>query len=134
VDYIINEPEREGICIVRVSGELRRPDDSRVLQNLASETMLQKSVQRFLFDMREATIVGDTMGAYQAGVEPVMQGLRVADFKVALVYSEIQSEHQFMETVLVNRGFSVRVFTDMDEALAWLKIQGGEDPALNLRQ
>jgi len=43
------------------------------------------------------------------------------EHKLAIVYSEAESDYQFLETVSRNRGLQVRVFTDFEEAENWLK-------------
>jgi hypothetical protein len=40
--------------------------------------------------------------------------------KRAFVFSEDAKDYQFFETVSVNRGQLVKIFEDIDEALAWL--------------
>ena len=39
---------------------------------------------------------------------------------VALLFSNIGNDERFLETVCVNQGARVKVFTDPDQALAWL--------------
>ena len=39
---------------------------------------------------------------------------------MAVVYSEDEKAYKFWETVIRNRGFAARVFTDKDEAIGWL--------------
>ena len=40
---------------------------------------------------------------------------RIVDLK------EFQSSYEFFETVARNRGFDLRILSDVDEALEWLK-------------
>lgn len=41
--------------------------------------------------------------------------------RIAIVCQEFDQLYQFIETVGVNQGFSVKVFTEMEAALHWLK-------------
>jgi len=45
------------------------------------------------------------------------------DFKIALVYSGDMEDHKFMETVVVNRGYNLSVFPEIDEAILWLTME-----------
>jgi len=48
----------------------------------------------------------------QVGVEP--------HIKRALVVSELSPDFHFLETVFINQGHIVKVFTDINAALQWL--------------
>ncbi|MCP4901878.1 MAG: hypothetical protein GY906_33355 [bacterium] len=120
VDYCVEEREGGELCVVQVTGELRRPEDSHFLRRLARNIISEKGLKRFLFDLREAAIVGGTLEAYQAGVQPPRDDLDVFRGKAALVYSEITADDQFLENVLVNRGSNLRAFAEFDAAVRWL--------------
>ena len=45
--------------------------------------------------------------------------------RAALVYSSITENHKFMETVFLNAGRSVALFTDLNAARAWLTAKPG---------
>ena len=49
-----------------------------------------------------------------------------ADVKVAVVFSLLDENTQFLENVYQNKHFPVRVFADQTEALSWLQ-QSGPD-------
>ncbi len=121
MEYAVNEMEGSGIRVIHVSGEHRRPEDSRKLQELALRIRNEEGAKRFLFDMRDAVIMGGTMGAFETGTAPAKMGLEAGAFRIALVYAGDLSVHKFMENVVVNRGYVLRVFGQMDEAQEWLK-------------
>jgi hypothetical protein len=121
--YIIDRDTNRGFCEVSVSGDLRRPDDSIALQKIALDVRSQKRCNRFLFDMSQAVIKGGLIKAYEVGVAPDEKGLD-RNFTIALVYSGDMEEHIFMENVLVNRGYSVRVFDNVNAAIEWLTPTG----------
>lgn len=121
MEYTTTFDGAKAICTVRVKGRLQRPDDSLVLQRLAREIGEEHNCQRFLFDMTQAEIVGGTMDIFTAGTVPADSDRRQARQRVALVYAGDLSDHKFMETVAVNRGYQLRVFDNLDEALEWLR-------------
>ena len=119
MQYTIENDETLGICIVRVSGENRRPDDSKVLQKVANDIRSKSGCTRFLYDMQQANIIGSTMDTFFTGIEPFKKQFE-RDFRIALVYSGSMDDHKFMEDVVVNRGYTLRVFSDIEEATSWI--------------
>jgi len=119
MEYSIEHNEPEGICIVRVSGDHKRPDDSRVLQEVAREIRSETGCNRFLYDMRKAIVSGSTMDTFETGVTPLKEKFE-RDFRIALVYSGNLDDHRFMENIVVNRGYVLRVFSEIEEATLWL--------------
>lgn len=128
MDYTVAYDRGHGICTVRVTGRVQRPRDSMKLQQLARDISESEGHLRFLFDMRQAQVIGGTVEAYQTGTVPVDVDRRQAHHQVALVYSGDLADHKFMETVAVNRGYSLRVFDDYDQAVAWLSSRPQPDP------
>lgn len=118
--YNIKYNEETAICTIEVSGKVRRPDDSMRLMSVVFKIKDEKGASRFLFDMRKATIISSTITTFETGIAPQARGIIQEDISVALVYSGDITEHKFMETVLINRGYNIRVTDSMEEALKWL--------------
>jgi len=121
MEYTTEFDEANEIYMVRVTGRHKRPEDSLVLQQLAQKVGDEQECQRFLFDMTQAEIIGGTMDTFETGTVPVDPNHKQARQRIALVYAGNLSEHKFMENVAVNRGYQLRVFDRMDEALEWLR-------------
>ena len=119
--YATKYHEASGFCTVTVSGLVQRPGDSIVLQKLTRDIGEQEGCSRFLIDMREATVSGSTLETYETGVAPTSLGMDPVRFRVALLYGPTAPDAGFLEDVLVNRHFNVRVFTDdVGAAEQWL--------------
>ena len=116
--YEVNYIEGQGYILVSVKGAFALP----VLKDLAEDVakVCQKhKCSRILNDMREARLekgAFDTVqmpqSAQKAGIERTV--------KRALLVPESSTEFHFLETVFINRGHVVRIFTDPDEAKEWL--------------
>ncbi len=119
--YTTEFDEAKGICMIRVTGRNKRPDDSLVLQQFACDFADERGCQRFLFDMTQAEIIGGTMDTFETGTVPVDPDHKHARQKIALVYSEYTADEGFLEDVAVNRGFRLRVFDEIDTAVEWLE-------------
>ena len=111
------EKKLDCICI-NVQGVL----DLNVLRAMAAEVaglVAQNSCRFVLNDMRQAML---SNGIYEVCKMPQAaraQGLEQAT-KRALVVPENAPEFNFLETVFVNKGHVVRLFTDLDAAKKWL--------------
>jgi len=81
----------------------------------------QHKCDRFLSDFREAEVgFVTTLDTYEFPETLDSQGLK-RTMKRAIVTNEITDSYRFYETVLTNRGYNTKVFTDYDKALEWLK-------------
>ena len=118
--YNIKYIEETGICIIEVSGILRRPDDSMKLQEITIDIKSRHNYSRFLFDMRKANIISDTVKTYETGINPMLQGINWDADRVVLLYTGDMEEHKFLETVLINRGYNIKVTDNIEEAMDWL--------------
>ncbi len=45
-------------------------------------------------------------------------------FKAAILYSQDEMKHAFVETVMRNRRYNIRIFQDESEAISWLTDKG----------
>ena len=110
-----------GICTVFVTGILKRPDDSIKLQRFAREFGSKNNCNLFLFDLRKAEINGSLLDTYTAATVPEDVDKSQVKQKIALVYNDkITEEEKFLENVAVNRGYNLRVFNQLEEAMKWL--------------
>ena len=69
--------------------------------------------------MRHAKLTEETLDIYNMPKSARQAGIEHR-FKRALVVSELSSDFHFLETVFINQGHIVKMFTDFDAALHWL--------------
>jgi len=116
--YKINYNREHGYIAVTVEGEFALSN----LEELAADiTRLTKrySCNRILNDMRHASLTKDTLDIYHMPKKAKQAGI-VPGLKRALIVSELSSDFHFLETVFVNQGHIVKLFTDIDAARSWL--------------
>ena len=108
------------ICTVHVTGKFTRPHDGDELKRFAVDTFTNHGCRRFLIDLTDAQVRGGTMPTFDAGNPKgeIVNSLR--RLKAAFVRHELTEEDRFLETVAVNRGFSVRAFDTCEKAVDWL--------------
>jgi hypothetical protein len=118
--YTTDINKSTGICIIHVTGRIKRPYDSLALQQLARGIDEKQGTHKFLFNMMEAQVVGESIDALQVGIMPTDPTLKMRSHRTALVYSQLTAENTLMEDALADRGYNVRVFYSLGEANEWL--------------
>jgi len=84
-------------------------------------------VMKVLVDSREQKRMFDTLAALDFAED--LKEFVIPRYRLSFVIATPISDAKFVETVLVNRGLTVRFFNDYGQALAWLGIDpaGAED-------
>ena len=85
------------------------------LDKLAKE----KGIKRIFMDLRSVVNIAGAGENYKFSRTEV-HNLKPQDNYVAMLISEGDHSHDFVETVSQNAGYGVRLFTNEAEALAWL--------------
>ena len=113
--------EIEKICEIHVTGKVIRPKDSIVIQELARDIEEKQGYQRFLIDMTQTEIISGIMDTYETAVVPLDSDKKQVNQRIALLYADEISDHKYMESVSLKRGYKLRIFYKMDEAFEWLR-------------
>jgi hypothetical protein len=111
--------------VVRVCwhGAFSGPRDASAMMTQARPVLEEHSCTRILYDLRDAPIVDSAMETYDTGNRAIELGFS-RELKAAVLYSLDEKKHRFVETVMVNRGYKIRVFQDESVAIDWLTGQG----------
>ena len=118
MSYTINYDQGTETIMVAVHGEL----DLQLLQRLATDVaaaIKRHDCKRILNDLRNARLTQKSFDIYQMPEEAKKLGIGHSH-KRALVVEDRATDFHFLETVFVNRGYEVKMFTNPDEALVWL--------------
>ena len=124
MQYTTDFDSTRGLCTVRVVGEFTRPHDNAAMQRIAVDYHRQHGCRFFLFDVREAKVIGGTLATFQSG-DPkgeIADALRM--IRAAIVHREVGPDEHFYETVASNRGFQLRMFDSIAQAMDWLTGSG----------
>ena len=116
--YELEHDPAQNLIRARVVGEIDPALVERMAREVA-ELARRHGCARLLSDLRGATLTPATLDIYampriadESGVPP--------GFRRALLVAATSRDFVFIETVAVNRGHSLRLFTDPAAALAWL--------------
>ncbi len=109
--------EQRGIIVIHSSGEVRTEDVQESMRELR-RILTEKGIDRTLVDARQQRALPSTTEIFQLTAD-VPGGMRVA----LLVSPGLPTEEgmRFAETAAKNAGLEWKLFTDEDEAVAWLQ-------------
>jgi len=109
----------DGIVAATVEGRLTVGVAEQTISEM-TEVSTRHYADLLLVDLRNATMAASTTDIYYLPSRFAGLGLN-SRHKLALFVAQDQQAHDFLETVSYNRGYSIRVFEDLDEAKSWLK-------------
>ena len=118
MDFEFRYSEEKKMILGRVSGQLELP----VLTKMTSELKKLSEVHncmKCLSDMRESPVPESIIDIFDVP-KAVSKAGDMGSFKCAMVVKEVRDQWEFLETISNNRGQQIRIFTDFDEACAWL--------------
>jgi hypothetical protein len=118
--YKIYVSDDENYIILKVVGEINRQIAMKI--NLEAHSMGRElGINKYLVDVTKAKNTDSTMDSYDF-VNKDMSTSEGIDFsaRVATLVSPGDSSHDFIETVAINSGLNVRIFTDLNQALSYM--------------
>ena len=118
MSYKINYNKEQDYIAVTIEGEITL---STVTEPAADVARFAEryNCNRVLNDLRHAMLTDRTLDIYNMPKAARQAGVR-SSLKRALVVSELSSNFRFLETVFINQGHIVKLFTTMEDALQWL--------------
>jgi len=119
MSYTITISENGQYIICRVTGsvtvEISR-EFAREMDSLSRAT----NIKRFLTDVREAPNIASVYQNYEYAYKDMIDLKLQRDVRSAILADSADTTHDFLETVVRNAGYNVRVFRSESAAIAWL--------------
>ena len=79
-----------------------------------------KNIKRLLTDVREAPNISSIYQNYEYAYQDMKNLKLQRDIRSAILAKPADTTHDFVETVVRNAGYNVRIFHDKSAAIAWL--------------
>jgi len=120
MEYRIKPSKKKDYIVLIVTGEFNGQEMMQVI--MEAHTMGNKmGINNFLVDVRKARNVDSILGNYEFAHTKIQntEGLNPGAHVAALV-SPGDRSHDFIETVLINAGKPIKLFSDFDEAVKYL--------------
>ena len=120
MEFVTELDKENGIFMLRVLGQYRRPLDGFEAQYFVVDSFKEHGCRKILLDLTKAEIISEPLSALELAnsKRDVVNELR--QFKFAAVYQEITADDRFFETAATNRGLTVKAFDNIKEAMNWL--------------
>jgi len=120
MDYEIYPSDNGQYIVLEVHGEINR--EIAMQQNLEAHSLGKElGISRYLVDVRSAVNTDRFLDKHEFAYKDMVQTEGIdKGAVVATVVSEGDSSHDYIETVSRNAGFNVTMFTDIEEAKAFL--------------
>lgn len=84
----------------------------------------QKGIQKYLVDLTESTNMETPVSNFNFAESDLPATPEIdRRAKVAFLVKEDDHSHDFVETLIINRGHKVRIFRDLPSALEFLEIE-----------
>lgn len=119
MSYTITISENGQYIICRVTGSMT-VEIAREFTREIDSISRAKHIKRFLTDVREAPNVSNIFQNYEYAYKDMLDLELQRDIRSAILADTADTTHDFIETVVRNAGYNVRVFHDESAAIAWL--------------
>jgi hypothetical protein len=120
MDYEISVSENKRHIIIKISSPMTA-ELGRRCGVQAADIAKQNNIDRYLFDLRGAPNVDTVQSNYQFAYNDLADFGFPRGSRSALLTDAGDESHNFLETLFLNAGYIVKVFSDPDHAVAWLE-------------
>ena len=122
MSYQLTYKKEKEILKVKVTGIRNFETVLSIIKDI-QQICVNQSTCRVLIDVRSLEGHLKTMEAYEipSTVFPKIREKRVIEKSAVVDLEESRKYFSFLENVAVNRSFNLRFFTNMEEAIEWLR-------------
>jgi hypothetical protein len=119
MEWVIHLDAPKQFVLVNVTGTIKA-EPLREMTLELRDAVQQHQFKQVLLDYTQAV---SSLQPYEIFERPkVLQELNFpVEVKIAVLYRTLNEDTQFLENVYRNKGFPVRVFSDRNLALGWLR-------------
>lgn len=124
--YKINYKKDQDYIAITVEGDFSQS----TLKELAADVAVyieKHACNRILNDLRRASLIRDSFNIYNMPKTARRAGVDLR-CKRALLVNDLSEDFQFVETVFLNQGHNVKMFTNIDAAMDWLLNKETHEP------
>ncbi|MFO7680269.1 MAG: STAS/SEC14 domain-containing protein [Chloroflexota bacterium] len=113
----LSENGKYAIC--EVTGLITR-ENALEFAEASNQLIHAANVKRLLTDVRNASNALGVLGNYSYAYESMGNLSLRKDVRSAILVDKDDRSHDFLETVALNAGYTVRIFRDEEAAISWL--------------
>ena len=120
MDYEVSVSKQQNYILIKLNTPMTI-DLGRRCGRDAVELGRRHDIKRYLFDVRGAPNIEPILSNYEFAYRDLEQFEFPKGSQSALLTDPDDRSHDFMETLFLNAGYYVRLFTDEQAAIAWLE-------------
>ncbi len=120
MDLKVGLSEDQHHVVVRVEGTITRKGAFEFNQT-AAKLASEHAIEAYLFDLRRAINVESAADNYMIANKDAPEIAFSRSARIAVLHAPGDDSHQFIETVALNAGYRMKLFTAEQDALAWLR-------------
>jgi hypothetical protein len=120
MNYTIELSENRRYLLIKTTGAITM-DTVRDWSSDLEKKSCKTGIRRFLFDARSSTSISSIIENYRFAHHEAETLNMQRTARSAILVSEDDQSHDFVETTLRNAGFTVKLFTHKSSAEEWLE-------------
>ncbi len=120
MDYKIDVSKESRFVRIKVCHSITADLERRFAKE-AIETANRNGLLNYYADVREVPNVASVLSQYKLAYKEMTYFKLDRRSKIAILHSQNDHSHDFIEVVFRNAGISCKLFTNEDEAYDWLK-------------
>ena len=120
MDYQIEPSKENGFVKIKVYKSITA-DLEKFFAKEAIDVACRNRLLNYYVDVRGVPNVANTLDQYRLAYENMNNFGLDGKSKIAVVHSQNDHSHDFIETVFRNAGYNCKLFTNEGEAYDWLK-------------
>ena len=118
MNYQIEAVQNQNYILAKATGTIDAETFNQMILDAASAAS-EHGYTKYLIDMQEAYFNISTLEIVNFATYLRRTELKLLH-KIALIYSQDEKDYHFIETVVRNRGYNIRIFDHSHEAISWL--------------
>ena len=120
MEYNVDYDQENDYLIASYEGVLNFETMKEYVREIVNKAQ-ECNCKRLLNDLRKARIGKDTMTIFSTPEAMEIEGIDQSWQRAVVVDEQNKQDFRFYETVAVNRGHRIKLFTEFDDAIIWLK-------------
>ncbi len=120
MEYNVDYDQENDYLIASDEGVLNFETMKKYVREIVNKAQ-ECNCKRLLNDLRKARIGKDTMTIFSTPEAMEIEGIDQSWQRAVVVDEQNKGDFRFYETVAVNRGHWIKLFTEFDDAITWLK-------------
>lgn len=119
MNYSVSIEKNRKYVIVYIDGPMTT-EIALIVGKEAINRAQDNGIKCFLYDLRKSRNVQNGLKNYEFGYKDIGNINLEKSNRIAILTEAEDHSHDFIETVMINNGYTVKIFNDEKDAVSWL--------------